>query len=647
MCGIAGILRGDFETFNIGETVRSMTSTLVHRGPDDVGVWRDEREAVALGHRRLSIIDLSPLGHQPMESSSGRYVIVYNGEIYNFKELRAEFEAAGSTFRGGSDTEVILEAVERLGLRGALDRIRGMFAFALWDKRERLLFLARDRIGEKPLYYGRVKGGIAFASELKAIRACPGFDAEVDRNALTLYMRHNYVPAPYSIYRNVFKLQPGTFIVLKASSPQSLPEPNTYWSACDVAQEGVRHALEMDEAQATDQLDALLRLSVRDQMVADVPLGAFLSGGIDSSTVVAMMQAQSNRPVRTFTIGFHEAEFNEADMAKQVATHLGTEHTELYVTPQDAMAVIPRLPDIFDEPFADSSQIPTCLVSMLTRQTVTVSLSGDGGDELFGGYQRYAYTADMSGGAGQGGGLLARCLSSARQPRLAASIRKVRSLMAEVAGTGRLTERLDGLARMMSARDPDTIYMGVLSHWTAPETIVLGGIEPPSWITSSDPRTRFADFRNRMMLLDTVAYLPDDILVKVDRAAMGVSLETRVPLLDRRVVEFAWSLPITLKIRDGVGKWILRRVLERYLPKAMFDRPKMGFGVPIGEWLRGPLREWAESLLEESRLRREGFLEPQQVRRKWIEHVNGTVNWQYPLWDVLVFQAWLDRWMRG
>ncbi len=671
MCGIAGFIDTpcDKAEAELRATVLGMADALRHRGPDDGGAWVDAAAGVALGHRRLAVIDLSPEGRQPMPSACGRYVIVFNGEIYNFADLRRELAGLGHRFRGHSDTEVMLAAISRWGVEPAVERFNGMFAFALWDRRERRLVLARDRLGEKPLYYGWTGGVFLFGSELKALRAHPAFRGEVDRDALALYLRHNYIPTPYAIYKGVFKLPPGTMLTVDPRNAGAVPEPKPYWSARAAAERGVAEPYPWSEAEAADELDGRLREAVRLRMVADVPLGAFLSGGIDSSTVVALMQAQSGRPVKTFSIGFREAGYDEAEHARAVARHLGTDHTELYVTPEEAMAVIPRLPALYDEPFSDSSQIPTFLVSELARRHVTVSLSGDGGDELFGGYGRYLLCRDLWRRIGwlpaAGRRAVAAALAAvagwmpAVGPRGAAPrvpdgarpaprvpdgafVRPDR-LLSRYGRPGRVGDKLRKLAEVLAADSPEALYRRLVSHWKAPDRVVPGAVEPPTALTD---RRRWADVPElvaRLMYLDTISYLPDDILVKVDRASMGVSLEARVPLLDHRLVEFAWRLPLAMKIRDGQGKWLLRQVLYRYVPKELVDRPKMGFGVPIGAWLRGPLRDWAESLLDERRLRQEGYFDPRPIREKWMEHLSGKHDWQYYLWDILMFQAWLEE----
>jgi asparagine synthase (glutamine-hydrolysing) len=647
MCGFTGFLAdSQFDRARLAPTAQAMADAIRHRGPDDSGVWTDVQAGIALGHRRLSIIDLSPAGHQPMASASGRFVIVYNGEIYNYAALRAELEAQGTapTWRGHSDTEVLLALIESRGVRAALQAVRGMFSFALWDTRERTLVLARDRLGEKPLYYGRVGGSFVFGSELKALRAHPAWSAPVDRGALAVYMRHNYVPAPYTIYEGIRKLPPGH--LLKLTWGEAHPGVEPYWSARAVAESGFRAPSSMTHAALTDALDTLLRDAIAGQMVADVPLGAFLSGGIDSSVVVALMQAQSARPVKTFTIGFTEEGYDEAVHAAVVARHLGTEHTELYVTPREAMAVIPRLPSIYDEPFADSSQIPTFLVSQLARTHVTVSLSGDGGDELFGGYNRYLLGKDLWRKLSRlPTGLrttFARTVKAIPARTWSALMKPVMPLAPRRYRTGLPGDKLHKLAEVVSHRDLDSLYRDLVSHWRSPGELVLGGAEHPTLLSQADDLP-IDDAVARMMLLDMVTYLPDDILVKVDRAAMAVGLETRVPLLDHRVVEFAWRVPMASKVNSRGTKQLLRCVLRRYVPDELIDRPKMGFGVPIDSWLRGPLRDWAEELLDPARLKREGYLNPDPIRSSWQQHLAGQRDWHYPLWNVLMFQAWLGN----
>jgi asparagine synthase (glutamine-hydrolysing) len=613
-----------------------MASALQHRGPDDHGLWVDPEQGIALSHARLAIIDLSAQGHQPMVSRSGRYVVVFNGEIYNFPEIRARLLAQGCSFRSHSDTEVLLEAIAAWGVEAAVRECVGMFAFAVWDRVEHSIVLGRDRMGEKPLYYGWIGSSFVFASELKALRAHPEWRGALDSGALTLYLRHSYVPGPYTIYEGIFKLRPGCIIRVARFVPGALPEPTPYWSLEDVTR-GANDLLRTDE-EAVDELERLLHTAVRQQMVADVPLGAFLSGGIDSSAVVALMQAQTPRRVRTFTIGFGRGSHNEAPAARRIATHLGTDHTELYIRPEDALAMIPELCRIYDEPFADSSQIPTVLVSQLARRSVTVSLSGDGGDELFAGYPTYQRGPHVNRRIGSVPPTVRRQLGRALLSRPV------------VAGLGLLTQRKGGvpveralrLGEILEQRSPLAVHRALHSHWLRPNTVVRGGVEPTSWFTADREPWPGRSFAEGMLLTDAVTYLPDDLLVKVDRAAMSVSLETRVPLLDHRVVEFAMRLPWHMKVRGGVTKWILRQVLYRHVPRELVDGPKQGFAVPMAEWLRGPLRDWAGELLDRRRIEEQGFFHSKPIEVKWSEHQKGLCDWSYPLWSILMFQAWLE-----
>ncbi len=654
MCGLAGFLdlSGALPAEEMRVRAARMARTLIHRGPDDAGEWVDAETGVALGHRRLAILDLSPNGHQPMRSHCGRYAIAFNGEIYNHRDLRADVEKSGlaPSWRGHSDTEVLLEAIARLGLRATLERTAGMFAFALWDRDEQTLHLARDRLGEKPLYYGWADRTLLFGSELKALRAHPVWRGEVDRDALALYLRHSYVPTPRSIYLGIYKLQAGTIASVSLAEARRSPgirlRVEAYWSLREIAQHAVQEPFRGSIEDASRRLEELLRDVIREQMLADVPVGAFLSGGIDSSTVVALMQQESARRVRTFTIGFHERGYDEAVFARRVAQHLRTDHTELYVTAREALEVVPRLPEIYDEPFADPSQIPTFLVSKLARGQVTVCLSGDGGDELFGGYPRYPlglriwpWMRAMPFALRRG---LAHATSSIAAPVVSCAQRALALLSIGTLDL-RVGDKLGRLADMLALERPETFYRTLMSHWRAPADVVRGAsasinelYDPEQWLVVDD-------FAQRMMFLDAVTYLPDDILTKVDRAAMASSLESRMPILDRRVVEFAWSLPREMKFARGEGKRLLRQILHRHVPRDLVDRPKMGFGVPIDAWLRGPLRDWAETLLAERRLDEEGFLAPALVRRKWLEHLSGRRDWRYLLWDVLMFQGWLEE----
>lgn len=641
MCGLAGFLdlspRRSADDLTM--LVDRMTQALHHRGPDSGGNWIDAEQGIALGHRRLAIVDLSPAGHQPMVSSCGRYVIAYNGEVYSHDEMRRELAALGRPFRGHSDTEVIVEGCAVWGVEETVRRLIGMFAFALWDRQARCLTLVRDRLGIKPLYWGIHQGMMMFGSELKALRTLPDWDAEIDRGALAAYMRHNYVPAPSSIYRGIHKLPPGHILTLPHNGQ---PQVTAYWRCRDVALAAKAGRRSPADAEAVTALDNLLHDAVGRRMLADVPLGAFLSGGVDSSTVVAIMQAQSNRPVKTFSIGFTEAGFNEAEHAKAVAAHLGTEHTELYVQPADALAVIPQLPHWYDEPFADSSQVPTYLVSQMTRRHVTVALSGDGGDELFAGYSRYFVGERLWRRLSMLPAPARRMLAAAMTAMPATLWDGLFGMMPQRWRIPQPADKMQKLAGVIGVNDADGLYRRLVSHWQQPDQIVLNARESRGVLWDDTVARDFPDFVERMQFLDTVTYLPDDILTKVDRASMAVALEARVPLLDHRLVEFAWSLPSHFKIRDGQGKWLLRQVLYRYVPKNLIERPKMGFAVPIGTWLRGPLRDWAECLLAEERLTREGYFDPAMVRRLWREHLSGARNWQYLLWNVLMFGAWLE-----
>jgi len=646
MCGIAGYINCRAHGQASEEILKKMGAAIAHRGPDDSGVWFDNEAGIGLSHRRLSVVELSPAGHQPMVSASGRYVLVFNGEIYNHLSLRASLETTGTApnWRGHSDTETMLAGFDDWGIQTTIERSIGMFAFGVWDRCTRTLTLGRDRLGEKPLYYGWQGDIFLFGSELKALRAHPAFKAEVDRNALALLMRHNCIPAPYSIFMGIAKLQPGCLLTVSLAQHEALIIP--YWSGKQVVESGLTRPFKGNANEAVDALGGLLVDAVGQQMMADVPLGAFLSGGVDSSTVVALMQAQSSRPVRTFSIGFYDDLYNEAQHAKVVAKHLGTDHTELYVTHQDALDVIPRLYNLYDEPFSDSSQIPTFLVSNMARQHVTVSLSGDAGDELFGGYNRYVLTSRLWGRLSKLPVAVRHALSIAItrvSPQTWNTLTKMLTYT-QPNGTGMVNwgDTLHKGAGVMSSSSLHELYRGFVSHWTYPANLVIGAIEPPTVLTDITRHPKTNNEVELMMALDMLTYLPDDILNKVDRAAMGVSLETRVPFLDHRVVEFAWRLPLEYKLRDGMGKWVLRQVLYKYVPKELIERPKQGFGVPIYSWLRGPLRDWAEELLNEKRLKQEGYLNPAPIRQKWIEHLSGKMNWQYHLWDVLMFQAWLE-----
>ncbi|MBF6620165.1 MAG: asparagine synthase (glutamine-hydrolyzing), partial [Patulibacter sp.] len=604
---------------------------------------------LVLGHRRLSILDLSPAGHQPMHSACSRYVIAFNGEIYNHLDLRRALEAEGRApaWRGHSDTETLLACFAAWDVEKTLKATVGMFALALWDRQSRLLTLARDRLGEKPLYYGWQQDVLLFGSEPKAFKAHPAFAAVVERNALTLLLRHNCIPAPYSIYEGIMKLMPGQFLGMPLDdvSAARAARPQAYWQANQVVEKGLSDPFRGSDDEAVDVLHDELSRSIGAQMLADVPLGAFLSGGVDSSTIVALMQAQSSRPVRTFTIGFDEGGFDEAVDAKAVARHLGTEHTELYVRPEDALAVIPKLSSIYCEPFSDSSQIPTFLVSEMARQHVTVALSGDGGDELFGGYNRYLHARKVWDGVQRwpaaarhmAAGFL-RAVPPGAWDRMFDAAKPLLPRRLHLVAPGDKAQKLAGV---LTVSDDHAFFHQLTSHWNDPASIVIGAREPRTLLTSPDSWPQADSFQHWMMAMDMQTYMADDILVKVDRAAMANSLETRVPLLDHRVVELAWRMPLNLKIRESQGKWLLRQVLYRHVPCKLIDRPKQGFGIPLGSWLRGALRDWAEDLLDESRLRQEGYLRPEPIRKMWASHLSGRQNWQYHLWNVLMFQAWL------
>jgi asparagine synthase (glutamine-hydrolysing) len=618
-----------------------MADVLRARGPDDHGSWVDAKAGIALGHRRLSVRDLSALGHQPMQSCNGRMVISYNGELYNSAELRTELEQGGSRFRGHSDTEIVVEACAAWGVDTAVRRLSGMFAFALWDGREQSLYLARDRVGIKPLYWGRQGTTFFFGSQLKAFRPHPDWHPEIDRDAVATYIRFGYVPSPYAIYEGMAKLNPGNILRIDHTGA---PKVTCYWDIREIASQEPDTRGEVSDDEATDVLERLLRNSIERHMISDVPTGAFLSGGIDSSMVAALMQLESPQPIKTFSIGLAEKAYDEAIHARSVAHHIGSNHTELYITPREAAEVIPHLPDWFDEPFADSSQIPTFLISQLARKDVTVALSGDGGDELFAGYNRYVWCERLK-----------QCLmwlpAPARQG-LAGVINGVPStswdaIFAAVPKSYRPAQaggKMQKLAGLLALPDREGLYRHLVSQWQHPEQLLRGGVERSTAMDEVAISRRATDFLSWMQLMDMCGYLPDDILTKLDRASMAVSLEARVPLLDQQVLEFAWSLPRKMKIRNGDSKWLLRRVLYRHVPQVLVDRPKMGFGIPIGDWLRVELRDWAEELLNENRLEQGGIFKAAPIRRIWDEHVRERNNWQYPLWVILMFQAWRTSW---
>lgn len=633
MCGFVGFWSPKGFHAEVAEAMLcSMRDQLVHRGPDDKGHWVDAERGIALAHRRLSIVDLSPGGHQPMVSLSGRFCLAFNGEIYNHQALRNSLRSYSIKWRGSSDTETFLAAIEFIGLESALEAATGMFAFAVWDRKDHSLVLARDRMGEKPLYYGWQKGVLLFGSELKALKRHGNFVSEINLDVLSLYFKLGYIPAPWSIWQGIFKLVPGSWIKFDEKTINALPEPQAYWSLQNTISNGERTSFRGSEKQAVDRLEVVLGNAIAKQMIADVPLGAFLSGGVDSSTVVALMQQRASTPVKTFTIGFHEKEYNEAQHARKVAEHLGTDHVELYVTNDDARNVVPKLPQMYDEPFADPSAIPTFLVSELAKQDVTVSLSGDGGDELFAGYSRYfnrkveqtwrltsrfprAFTAAPN--------FLLKQLSRSNSRVLADAY----SAMFRIAEYARCTDEF-------------ALYECATSQWkNAPVTGVTSQLE---FGLKKDFISTLKNPILQMTAFDTATYMPDCILTKVDRAAMAVSLETRVPLLDHRVVEFAWQLPVAMKVKNGVGKWLLRELLYRHVPKSLIERPKKGFSAPIGAWIKDDMREWAEELLSESRIKQQGILNFADVQSVWRRHLLGCRGLQHPLWLVLNFQAWLE-----
>ena len=638
MCGIAGYIGQIPNSYNCLET---MVREINHRGPNDRGIWKNDEAGIGLAHARLSILDLSSAGHQPMHSASKNFVIVFNGEIYNHKNLRSELDSHSHiNWSGHSDTETLLAAIERWGLEKTLKKTKGMFAIALWDKRSEKLSLACDRIGEKPIYYGWVNSHFVFASELKAIRKFPDFKNPIDRNSLALFLRLNSIPSPHSIYQDIYKLEPGQIIQLHADSKKV--NKSSFWSAEEVYNKGRLAQISGNPKEIVDQLEVVLSKAVSSQMESDVPLGAFLSGGIDSSTIVALMQSQSNHQVNTFTIGFNAKEYDEAKHAQMVANHLGTNHSDMYVSERDALDIIPHLPDIYDEPFADSSQIPTYLVSKFAKQEVTVALTGDAGDELFGGYNRYVFAEKMFSKIMKAPIPIRQLISSAIFSRTEEKWDTLLNgfLSEHFANIGHKLHKVANILPTKSIRD---MHFKLVSQINNPSDWLLNTNEYKTIL--NDDTKRFVELNpiEQMMAYDLITYLPTDILTKVDRAAMAVSLETRVPFLDPNVIEFSAALPMEYKIRNGVTKWALREVLYKYVPKDLIERPKMGFGVPLAEWLRGPLQDWAESLLDEKRLHQEGFFDVEFVRNKWLEHLSGKRNWHHQLWNVLMFQAWLEK----
>jgi len=656
MCGITGIF-GNLRKEEFDSSIHEMSATLNHRGPDDAGTWINEENGVAFGHQRLSIIDLSSAGHQPMVSHCGRFTTVFNGEIYNHLQLRDKLNTSANkqSWKGHSDTETLVTAFSQWGIEKTLQQLVGMFAIAVWDFKEKRLFLIRDRFGEKPLYYGWSNGVFLFGSELKALQKYKRFSNQIDRGALSLYMKYMYVPTPYSIFRDIYKLEPGCILQIdKGTKPPTLPlfapfrdqgiNIAQWYSISNMAQAGQKNLI-TDQNDAVDLIEKTLLESVRSQLISDVPLGAFLSGGIDSSVITALMQKVCKDPVKTFTIGFEESSFNEAIYAKEVSRHLGTEHHELYVTSSDAFKVIPHLPTLYDEPFADSSQIPTYLVSKLARESVTVSLSGDAGDELFGGYNRYLWGSRVWNKV--------RWMPLIVRQTLGVAINKISvntwdSIGNSLPNSSRVSLMGDKAHRMAhrlkNVKSLDDVYHSIVTEGYKEDGLVVN--DKAALITKLDNNdivSGIVDSEHRMMLLDSLTYLPDDILTKVDRAAMGVSLETRIPFLDYRVAELAWRLPLDTKINNGETKWPIRQVLYKYVPKVLIERPKAGFAIPVGQWIRGPLREWAADLLNEERIRREGYFNPELVQQLWQQHLSGKYDWTPRLWAILMFQAWLDK----
>lgn len=647
MCGITGYFGGSaFKRVDTQSQLKQMAGVIAHRGPDSEGYWFDQDAHIALAHRRLAILELTPLGHQPMVSGSSRYIIVFNGEIYNHLDIRTELElgAQGYTWRGHSDTETLLAAIECWGLEKTLEKCVGMFALALWDRDEQALYLARDRFGEKPLYYGWQNGTLLFGSELKALVQHVDFSAQINRDALALFLKYNYIPAPYSIWQGIYKLPAGTFIKI---SKTIVGTPQVYWSLKEVAERGVASPLIISDQDAIRQLDTVLRTAIKGQMLADVPLGALLSGGIDSSTIVALMQAQSDRPVKTFSIGFHDQKDDESRYAEAIAKHLGTDHTTLVMQPQDMLDMIAHIPQMYDEPFADSSLVPTSIVMKLARQHVTVALSGDAGDELFGGYNRYFLAPQIWSFLKWIPPVLRDKVANILLILTPEQWDKLTYPLAKMMNQNHVGDKLYKLGqRLQGVRNFDDLYLALVTDWGNAEAIVLGAeLGTEAFLMQRDHWPSLNNPIERMMALDAITYMPDDILVKVDRAAMAVSLETRAPFLDHRVAEFAWRIPLHQKIRDGQGKWLLRQVLYQYVPAELIDRPKMGFGIPLDDWLRGPLRSWAEALLTTEMLSRDGLFNVEEVQKAWQQHLQCKRQYGYRLWSILMFQSWYSHHM--
>jgi asparagine synthase (glutamine-hydrolysing) len=649
MCGIVGYLTKPDDINH--EVCNSMNNTMSHRGPDNQGIWLDESAGIALGHRRLSILDLSSSGNQPMVSKSGRYVITYNGELYNYNNIYEELKNIGLNINSNSDTRVLIEAINIWGIESTLNKVVGMFAFALWDKKQRILTLARDRMGEKPLYYGWQGNSFLFGSELKSFKAHPHFGNKINRQSIQLFLKNNCIPAPFTIYSDIKKLLPGHFLQVQYSKNSKAKDYTltSYWSIYQKLYEGIDSPYTGNTHSAIDKLEDLLIQSIKQQMISDVPLGAFLSGGIDSTLIVSMMQSLSNKPINTYTIGFNDDVYNEAKQAKIIADHIGTDHTELYITEREALDVIPRLSFIYDEPFSDSSQIPTYLVSLLAKKSVSVSLSGDSGDELFGGYSRYTLANKIWSIIKFFPPIISNAvvlLLSSFEPKTYDRYYNYFSRLGILGNNINYKgDKVHKLSSIINSRSKHEFYDKFMSNWKLSENIVKGLDNSNSGIiyNRNSELIDISDFKTYMMSKDLTSYLPDDILVKVDRAAMNVSLETRIPMLDYRIVEFSTKLPMNMKIRNGISKWILRQVLYKYVPKALVEKPKKGFSVPVGLWLRGPLKEWAENLINKTRLENEGYLNTELITKKWEEHQSGERNWHQPLWDILMFQSWLEK----
>jgi asparagine synthase (glutamine-hydrolysing) len=648
MCGINGFYSKTSSTFD--NAIIKMNSAISHRGPDSNGVWIDKKFEVIFGHQRLSVIDLSAAGNQPMKSISERFILTYNGEIYNHLQIRDKLKNSGNNirWRGFSDTETLLAAIEIWGIKNTLKIIEGMFAFALWDKKEKCLTLVRDRIGEKPLYYGyQNKQGskvFMFSSELKALKVHPIFEGEIDRNVINLQLRHSCIPAPFSIYKNIYKLLPGHYLTLKESDLRNglTPLSKDYWSLKETAINGNDNPVKLSENDLQDELECKLKDSIKKQIFSDVPIGAFLSGGIDSSTVVALMQSQSNIPIKTFTIGFEDDNYSEAKYAKKISKFIGTDHTELYISSKTALDIIPKLPSIFDEPFSDSSQIPTFLVCELAKKKVKVALSGDGGDELFCGYNRHLMSNKFESLINYLPLELRKVISTLLRTISPINLTKLFKIAPGLSRQTNIGDKIYKIANILEADSSNDIYYKLCSHWQNPSEIVKNSEEPNTPLSKLKNNLGDLNSQQQMMVMDFLTYLPDDILVKIDRAAMSSSLETRTPLLDHKLIEYVWKIPHDLKFRNNKGKWILRKILNKYIPKKLTERPKMGFAIPIDHWLRGDLKNWAESLLNEKKLEQQGYFNSKLIRKKWTEHLSGKKNWQSDLWDILMFQSWLD-----